>query len=84
MPIADEVVAVFGISRAREDDALRAVRAAADIGERLSAVTKETGVAVRTRTAVDTGRVLAGGMQNVVTGWPGGSRSSSPGAGGCG
>lgn len=70
MPVADEVVAVFGISRTREDDALRAVRAAADIGERLSAVTKETGVAVRTRTAVDTGRVLVGGMQNVVTGGP--------------
>ena len=36
--IGDAVVAVFGIPRLREDDALRAVRAAADIREALDAL----------------------------------------------
>ncbi|MBV8219279.1 MAG: protein kinase, partial [Solirubrobacterales bacterium] len=68
--IADEVIAVFGISRAREDDALRAVRAAAEIRERLGAVAEEAAVAVRFRAGVDTGRVLAGGEQSVAAGGP--------------
>ncbi len=69
-PLADDVVGVFGISRAREDDALRAVRAAAEIGDRLLAVAEEAGGAVRARIGVDTGRVFAGEMQNVVIGGP--------------
>ena len=68
--VADDVVAVFGISRAREDDALRAVRAAAEIGERVSAVAAEIGVAVRARIGVDTGRVLVGGAHEAAAGAP--------------
>ena len=68
--VADDVIAVFGIPRSREDDALRAVRAAAEIGERLSAVARDLGVAVRARIGVDTGRVLTGGAHAVVTGAP--------------
>jgi serine/threonine protein kinase len=68
--VADQVIAVFGISRAREDDALRAVRAASEIEERLAAVAEDAGVAVRVRIGVDTGRVLARGDHNVATGGP--------------
>jgi class 3 adenylate cyclase len=67
-PTGNEVVGVFGLSRAREDDALRAVRAAAEIGERLSVLAAQAGVPVRARTGVDTGRVLAGGGQAFAAG----------------
>ena len=70
MPAANEVVGVFGIPRAREDDAVRAVRAAAEIGKRLSALAEEAGVPVRARTGVDTGRVLAGGRHGFAAGDP--------------
>ncbi|MGB8875128.1 MAG: protein kinase, partial [Solirubrobacteraceae bacterium] len=70
MPAANQVVGVFGISRAREDDAVRAVRAAAEIGKRLSVLAAEAGVPVRARTGVDTGRVLAGGRHGFAAGDP--------------
>jgi class 3 adenylate cyclase len=54
--IGDAVVAVFGIPRLREDDALRAVRAAADIREALDANPDR----VRTRIGVHTGEVIVG------------------------
>ena len=68
--VADDVIAVFGIPRSREDDALRAVRAAAEIGERVSAVGAEIGVAVRACTGVDTGRVLVRGWHEAAAGPP--------------
>jgi predicted ATPase/class 3 adenylate cyclase len=62
--IGDAVMAVFGIPRAHEDDALRAVRAAAEIREALTRLNEEFerswGVKVAARTGVNTGEVIAG------------------------
>ncbi len=66
--IGDAVMAVFGIPVVREDDALRAVRAAAEIRERLPAVVAEVGVPVRFRTGVNTGPVLMSEGENYATG----------------
>src|SRR5579864_4277274 len=66
--IGDAVMAVFGIPRLHEDDALRAVRAAAEIRERLPAVAEEVGVALRFRTGVNTGNVLMGEGENLAIG----------------
>src|SRR5947209_3035104 len=52
--IGDAVMAVFGIPRVQEDDALRAVRAAAEIRDRLPEVAADTGVALRFRTGINT------------------------------
>src|SRR5579862_3795791 len=56
--IGDAVMAVFGIPRVHEDDALRAVRAAAEIRDALPQVAGEVGVELRFRTGVNTGPVL--------------------------
>ena len=64
----DAVMAVFGIPRVREDDALRAVRAAAEIRDRLPAVADEVGVALQLRTGVNTGLVLMGEGENLAVG----------------
>jgi class 3 adenylate cyclase/tetratricopeptide (TPR) repeat protein len=73
--IGDAVMAVFGIPQLHEDDALRAVRASAEIRERLSRLNAdleaERGVAIRFRTGVNTGEVVAGDPsvgQTFVTG----------------
>ena len=66
--IGDAVMAVFGIPVVREDDALRAVRAAAEIRERLPLVAEEVGVALSFRTAVNTGLVLVGVGENLAVG----------------
>jgi class 3 adenylate cyclase/tetratricopeptide (TPR) repeat protein len=66
--IGDAVMAVFGIPVVREDDALRAVRAAAEIRERLPAVASEVGVTLRFRTGVNTGPVLMSEGENYATG----------------
>ena len=63
-----EVSALFGIPDVHEDDALRAVRAAAEIHERLVAVAEDAGVAVHAYTGVNTGLVLAGTGEEGVTG----------------
>ena len=60
--IGDAVMAAFGIPSVHEDDALRAVRAAAEMHERLEALNEELerdlGVRPRSRTGVNTGEVL--------------------------
>jgi len=66
--IGDAVMAVFGIPQVHEDDALRAVRAAAEIRERLPALAQEIGVALRFRTGVNTGPVFSGEGENVAIG----------------
>ena len=53
----DAVLAVFGIPRVHEDDALRAVRAAEEIGRRLPEVTDELGLTLHFRTGINTGLV---------------------------
>jgi class 3 adenylate cyclase len=62
--IGDAVMAVFGIPRAREDDALRAVRAAAELGEAVAMLNRELEseleVTLAIRSGVSTGLVLAG------------------------
>jgi class 3 adenylate cyclase/tetratricopeptide (TPR) repeat protein len=73
--IGDAVMAVFGIPAVHEDDALRAVRAAVEMGEALEELNKELerdqGVRIETRTGVNSGEVVAGdpsGGQTLVTG----------------
>ena len=66
--VGDAVTAVFGIPRVEEDDALRAVRAAAEIRERLPAIAREVGVELRFRTGVNTGPVLMVEGENLAIG----------------
>ena len=65
--IGDAVMAVFGIPVVHEDDALRAVRAAAEMRERLAALNedfeRQRGVTIAVRTGVNTGEVVAGDPQ---------------------
>ena len=62
--IGDAVMAVFGIPRVHEDDALRAVRAAAQMRQALARLNSELettwGVSIGNRTGVNTGEVVAG------------------------
>jgi class 3 adenylate cyclase/tetratricopeptide (TPR) repeat protein len=60
--IGDAVMAVFGVPMAHEDDALRAVRAAAEMREALP----ELGV--RARIGVNTGEVVTGTEERLATG----------------
>src|SRR5438067_11445302 len=73
--IGDAIMAVFGLPRLHEDDALRAVRAAAEMRDKLAALNEELdqrwGVTVGNRTGVNTGEVVAGDPstgQRLVTG----------------
>src|SRR6266511_2874303 len=73
--IGDAIMAVFGLPVVREDDALRAVRAAAEMKRRLAVLNEELksrwGVALRNLTGVNTGEVVAGDPstgQRLVTG----------------
>jgi tetratricopeptide (TPR) repeat protein len=66
--IGDAAMAVFGLPRVHEDDALRAVRAAAEIRERLPAVAAEVGVELTFRTGVNTGPVVVGAGNALVVG----------------
>jgi class 3 adenylate cyclase/tetratricopeptide (TPR) repeat protein len=62
--IGDAIMAVFGIPVLHEDDALRAVRAAADMRARLADLNAEldaeSGLAIQIRTGVNTGEVVTG------------------------
>ncbi len=66
--IGDAVVAFFGTPVLHEDDALRAVRAAAEMGTALDALNAELepawGVSLRTRIGVNTGEVVVGTSTN--------------------
>ncbi|MDH4178044.1 MAG: AAA family ATPase, partial [Thermoleophilia bacterium] len=66
--IGDAVMAVFGIPVAHEDDALRAVRAVGEIRDRIGSLGEELGVALSFRTGVNTGEVVAGEGETLVTG----------------
>ena len=62
--IGDAVMAVFGIPHAREDDALRAVRAAAEMRIAVHALNEELerefGITIGNRTGINTGEVVTG------------------------
>jgi class 3 adenylate cyclase/tetratricopeptide (TPR) repeat protein len=73
--IGDAIMAVFGLPRAHEDDAVRAVRAAAHMRDALVHVNDRIearwGVRLQNRTGVFTGEVVAGDVttgQRLVTG----------------
>ena len=71
--IGDAVMAVFGVPAIHEDDALRAVRAAAEMREALRVLNKELerdhGVSLVVRIGVNTGEVVAGDRSDsLVTG----------------
>jgi class 3 adenylate cyclase/tetratricopeptide (TPR) repeat protein len=75
--IGDAVMAVFGVPHLHEDDALRAVRAAAEMRERLAELNveleRDRGVRIAMRVGVNTGEVVAGDpgdRQKFVTGDP--------------
>jgi class 3 adenylate cyclase/tetratricopeptide (TPR) repeat protein len=62
--IGDAIMAVFGIPAVHEDDALRAMRAAIEMRERLRVLNRDLerdwGVRLQVRTGVNTGEVIAG------------------------
>ena len=69
--IGDAVMAVFGIPIAHEDDAVRAVRAAADIASTLEQLNvgleAERGVSLSFRTGINTGEVVAAAGPSATT-----------------
>jgi class 3 adenylate cyclase/tetratricopeptide (TPR) repeat protein len=75
--IGDAVMAVFGVPRVREDDALRAVRAADEMREALATLNKELerdhGATLQIRVGVNTGEVMSAdptATENIVVGDP--------------
>ncbi|MGH2539851.1 MAG: adenylate/guanylate cyclase domain-containing protein, partial [Actinomycetota bacterium] len=60
--IGDAIMAVFGVPAAHEDDALRAVRAAAEMRDALPEI------GVQARIGVNTGEVVTGTEERLVTG----------------
>ena len=70
--IGDAVMAVFGIPTLHEDDALRAVRAAEDLRTSLRALNeqleRDAGVTLEIRIGLNTGEVVAGRGESLVTG----------------
>jgi class 3 adenylate cyclase/tetratricopeptide (TPR) repeat protein len=70
--IGDAVMAVFGIPTVHEDDGLRAVRAATEMREALESLNAELerdfGIRIENRTGVNTGEVVVGEGQTLLTG----------------
>src|SRR5262245_42621693 len=70
--IGDAVMTVFGVPMVHEDDALRAVRAAAGLREQIAALNTELeadfGASVSVRTGVNTGPVVTGTGERLATG----------------
>jgi class 3 adenylate cyclase/tetratricopeptide (TPR) repeat protein len=70
--IGDAVMAVFGVPVVHEDDALRAVRAAAELRDTLATLNdqleREYGVSLLLRTGVNTGEVVTGTEERLATG----------------
>jgi len=62
--IGDAVMAVFGVPETHEDDALRGIRAAAELREELASLNEELlssfGTSIQIRTGVNSGEVVAG------------------------
>jgi class 3 adenylate cyclase/tetratricopeptide (TPR) repeat protein len=68
--IGDAVVAVFGMPQVHEDDALRAIRAASEMRDGLTALAEGSAVELVSRIGVTTGEVLVGGEDQPVVGDP--------------
>ena len=73
--IGDAVMAVFGVPQIHEDDALRAVRAVADLQDRIARLSdeleREWGAGISVRMGLETGEVVAGdetGGESFATG----------------
>ena len=70
--IGDAVMAVFGVPLLHEDDALRALRAAADLRDGLVALNEELsrdfGTELQVRIGVNTGEVVTGTEERLATG----------------
>jgi class 3 adenylate cyclase/tetratricopeptide (TPR) repeat protein len=70
--IGDAVMAVFGVPTVHEDDALRALRAAADLRDSLASLNDELerdyGVSLILRIGVNTGEVVTGTEERLVIG----------------
>src|SRR5256886_6838387 len=70
--IGDAVMAVFGVPAVHEDDALRAVRAAAELRDALGDLNTELaesyGTRLELRTGVNTGEVVTGTEERLATG----------------
>jgi class 3 adenylate cyclase len=70
--IGDAIMAVFGVPVLHEDDPLRAVRAAAALHEALGRLNEELerdfGVVLQVHTGVNTGEVVTGTAERLVTG----------------
>ena len=64
----DGISAVFGVPRLHEDDAARAVRAAADIRARMAVISDERGALFQCRAGISTSLALVGAGENTVTG----------------
>ena len=70
--IGDAVMAVFGVPTVHEDDALRAIRAAAELQHRIAELEPELlseyGITLQVRVGVNTGEVIVGTAERLATG----------------